>query len=347
MNTISLVKQAVAVAVLLVSPAAGAQPESREVVFPGDGGLELRGTLLFPAADTDTRVPAMLLLPGSGPTDRDGNQQPILKTDLLRQIAERLAAEGVATLRFDKRAVRAYQASWPKDPAGLDEFFAFEHFTGDAAAAYQFLRDQPRINPARMSILGHSEGGLIALQLGADMAGTPRQPAGLVLAGTAGRTLDLVLREQIANLLPRQGADEATIKQYMEALDAAIAAVRTGRPLPADLPTGLRPLFNPTVLKLLRSYFTIDPADLAARVKGSVLILQGEKDSQVSARQDTPRLENALRSRAGSDAEVLVVPGASHNLKKITGDADPGFTGPVAPEALDRLAAWCKAALRP
>ena len=80
---------AVSVACSTTVPAA----ESTEVTFRGEGGLELRGTLTRPEGDSASGLPAVLLLPGSGPTDRDGNARPYVVTDLLKQIAERLASE--------------------------------------------------------------------------------------------------------------------------------------------------------------------------------------------------------------------------------------------------------------
>src|SRR5882724_2928592 len=91
------------------------QVSSREVTFKGVGGFELQGTLLMPAGAKN--APAFVLLSGSGPTDRDDNVNVPgmqLKIDLLKQVAERLAESGVATLRYDKRAVRHYSDKWPK-----------------------------------------------------------------------------------------------------------------------------------------------------------------------------------------------------------------------------------------
>lgn len=97
----------------------------REVAFNGAGGFQLRGTLVLPSA-TKGKVPGVLLLPGSGPSDRNGNQPPQLVTDLLKQIAERLAADGFASLRFDKRAAAVYATTWPKDMAAMNNFFSYD-----------------------------------------------------------------------------------------------------------------------------------------------------------------------------------------------------------------------------
>src|SRR5688500_9758350 len=84
------------------------KPMPLEVSFTGAGGLKLNGTVLLPSGGRDQKFPAVLLLPGSGPTDRNGNQPPVLVTDLLKQIADRLAAEGIASLRFDKRSAHVH-----------------------------------------------------------------------------------------------------------------------------------------------------------------------------------------------------------------------------------------------
>ncbi len=98
----------------------------------------LHGTFLMPASSD--KAPAVLLIPGSGPTDRDGNQKPGLISDLLKQIAERLATEGIATYRFDKRAVSTYYPLWPKDIEGFNSFMSFWNFVGDVQAAYAMHR---------------------------------------------------------------------------------------------------------------------------------------------------------------------------------------------------------------
>src|SRR5690554_4770891 len=168
-------------------PAAQAEPVVREVTFTGADGLELKGTLLLPNIKAGERCPAALLLPGSGPTDRDGNQPPLLVTDLLKQIAEELASKGIATLRFDKRAVRSYAQYWPSEPAELNAFFGWRKFVDDAAAGLRFLQSHEAIDPERIAIIGHSEGGLIALQIAHDGRMSDQLPATLVLLATAGR----------------------------------------------------------------------------------------------------------------------------------------------------------------
>src|SRR5579885_823164 len=140
------------------------QFSSREVTFQGAGGFTLNGTLLQPIDAKN--APAFVLLSGSGPTDRDGNT-PLLtdKVDVLKQIAERLAADGIATLRFDKRAVHTYKDKWPTDMSQIGPFFSWENFIADAKDAFDFLKQQPGIDGNRCGMMGHSEGALIALKV--------------------------------------------------------------------------------------------------------------------------------------------------------------------------------------
>lgn len=326
---------------------AGAAPKAQDVTFPGAGEFELQGTLLLPAGaeEIDIPLPGMLLLPGSGPTNRNGSQPPMYDIGLLKQIAEHLADRGVATLRFDKRASATYADRWPDDsPEALNEFFAWDHFVEDAESALNYLRQHPAIDAGRIMIFGHSEGGLIALTLSARQreAGTPVQ--GLILAGTPGRRLDVVVREQLERMLDLGGLVAERKAAMLAEIDTLIRMVKEEQRLPEEVMPGLRPLFNPTVINLLHAYFTIEPLELARDFKGPVLVLNGDNDSQISAVRDARRLEIALHERRprGLRHEVVILPNTSHNLKRAEAMHAPGMTGPVVPEALETIEAWVK-----
>src|SRR5438128_1431465 len=108
----------------------------REVVFTSGDGVPLAGSLMLPPpAGSDGSVAALLLIQGSGPTDRNGNQPPTLISDLLRQIAEALAAAGIASLRYDKRGMFANRSSLPSGQAALASFFSWPAIVGDAREA--------------------------------------------------------------------------------------------------------------------------------------------------------------------------------------------------------------------
>jgi len=314
---------------------------SKDVTFTGAGGMELVGTLAMPASDKP--VAAALLLPGSGPTDRDGNQLPAIRTDLLKDIAQHLESQGIASLRFDKRAAHGYMAKWPKTLPEMDEFFKWQNFAEDAKAALKFLAKQPGVDAKRLVVIGHSEGGLITAQIVADTAGTPEAPAGIVLMATAGRRLDIVIREQVAASLTRAGMNATAQKPYIDYMDAAIASLKEKATVPPNPPAGMAGLFNASAAKLLQSYFTLEPTEMLAKFSAPVLIVQGESDVQVSKDRDMPLLEKALKARGNGTVESVVVPGASHNFKKVS---DPqkelGMAGPVVEPTLAKISDFIK-----
>jgi uncharacterized protein len=318
-------------------------PKEVDLPFKTTDGIELHGTYLEPEHSTGTKLKAVLLLPGSGPTDRNGNQPPAFMANTLKQFAEALAAQGIASYRFDKRAAHANAAVWPKDAAKLDDFFAMERFVGDAESAFELLKSQSAVDPAHVGMLGHSEGGLITLIL-ASKLGKEKIPA-VALFATAGRTLDVVIEEQILNLLHQQTTDQSVVDSYMKSLREGIEHVKKTSTVPTDMPAGLKALFPPGSGKLLGSYFTIDPATLAHSYKGNVLLLQGEKDIQVSPDKDFPPLLKALKSRESGETTPVLIPNASHNMKHVDGPTDAGITGPVIPEVLQKLVAWAKNSL--
>ena len=279
----------------------------------------------------------MLLIPGSGPTDRNGNQTG-LKTDLLKDLAEKLASKGIATLRFDKRAVATvYMARYPKAVADLNDFFSWEAFSGDAAAAFKFLQSQPEVDPKKVGILGHSEGGLIAL----DVAQTVH-PDALVLGSTAGRDLGTVIIEQIHQGFGAQFTDAAKLKKFTDETTKAVNAVRTTGQVPTGLSPEIAPLFPAYASKYLHSMFTLDPAKLGALYKGPGLVVQGDKDIQISPTADTPLLMGALPK--GTD--LYMIPNGTHVWRQWISKTEPGFSGKPITAAFDKVAEWCAVNLK-
>lgn len=313
----------------------------KPVTFTGVGGAVLTGTLTLPVHSGQSAVPGLVLIVGSGPTDRDGNSGPV-QTDLLKQIAQRLASKGIASLRYDKRGVGGSVMS-PADQANLADYAAWENFVGDAAAALRDLQQQPGIDAQRTGFLGHSEGGLIALQATQQISGS-QPPSLLVLVSTAGRTYDVVVNEQLVHILRLQGATPAQTNYFLSKNREIAAAIERDGVVPDDVPPGLAALYPPYIGKFYRSVQLADPAKLAAQFSGPVLVIQGQKDVQVSAERDLPVLKAGLSSRTHGTYQVSLIPNASHNLKSVTSEADPGVAGPVAPEALSVLCGWLRVA---
>jgi alpha-beta hydrolase superfamily lysophospholipase len=261
----------------------------------------------------------------------------MLSTYLLKQIAAHLAENGIASLRFDKRAAHVYASAWPKEEAALNDYFSWQSFVGDADAALTFLRTQSEVDPNRVGVLGHSEGGLIALQLA-----QTAKPWTLVLLGTPGRNMAVIVREQVSNALKRQGAPKNVYDDFLGHVDKATKQVIEKGSVPDDIPPGLAPLFNRSVVSILRSYFKLDPPALAASYAGPVLVVNGKFDNQVSAERDSPVLFKGLTSRKGGKQELVIVDGASHNFKKVGSLDEAGFEGPVQPGLLSAIVRWVK-----
>lgn len=319
----------------------------KPITFSGTGGITLAGTLTMPVPASQSAAPGLVLIAGIGPTDRDGNSGLGLHTDLLKQIARRLAQEGIASLRYDKRGVGGSVMS-TQDQAHLADYAAWENFVGDAAAALRDLQQQPGIDARRTGFLGHSEGGLIALQAArqtsaSDPLNASLPPSLLVLASTAGRTYAAVINEQLTRLLKLQGATPAQTDYFLSKNREIAATIERTGVVPDDVPPGLVALYPPYIGKFYRSVQGANPATLAAQFSGPVLVLQGQKDVQVSAERDLPVLKAALKGRTRGTCQISLIPNASHNLKLITSEADPGLAGPVAPEALSALCGWLHA----
>jgi dienelactone hydrolase len=313
---------------------AAAQASEREITFKGVGGLELKGTLAVPDSAAPGKTKALLLLPGSGPSDRNGNQ-PGLQIDILRQIAVRLEKEGVATLRFDKRGTLGYAKSFPKDLDALGEFFSFETFIGDAEAALAFLQSQPEVDPDKTGVLGHSEGATIALE----MTKGANPPPFIALMGCPGRLLGDVLINQFDAGMIREGMAENEREPLIKGLRDSIAELKTTGKLPNTVPDRFK-MYLPTYLsKYFHSLFFFDPVAAAAAYGRPVLHLQGEKDIQILAAKDAPPLRKAFG--ANSHYEYHEFPSLSHCFKFVKDEnKEAGFEGPVPTEVLDSIAVW-------
>jgi len=302
----------------------------RDVRFKGVGGVTLSGTLLLPLISELQKVPGVVLVGGSGPTDRDGNNPLVpFKIDLLKQIAELLASNGIASLRFDKRGVAASAGETPADFAAQERFFAWDNYVGDVIAAHVELLRHDEIKGYATALLGHSEGGLLSIAAAAAMG--KRAPYALVLAGTPGRPLVDIVREQIARGAPKLSAEaERVMKVTLE----------TGH-VPADTTAELRLIFPANAGPFFQGALVFDPAQTISTVESACLLLQGGADAQVVPMGDIQPLVDALSHR-DKPGEVLVAPAVSHNLKALSGPTDPGFVGPIAPAIATKLSSWLK-----
>src|SRR5882757_97164 len=205
--------------------------KQRAVRFAGSDGAMLAGTLLLPIWSELEKVPGVVLVAGSGPTDRDGNNSLVPeRIDLLKQLAELLADAGIASLRYDKRGIGASTSKPNGSTAELERFFSWDNFVGDVAAAHAELVTHDEIKSYATALLGHSEGGLLVLAAAPTITKNP--PHGMVLVATPGRKLAEIVRAQIGRGAPTLVAPA----------DHAIAAIEATGHVPADLPRELSAL---------------------------------------------------------------------------------------------------------
>lgn len=287
---------------------------SEAVSLDTDSG-PLAGTLLSPLQGPPKAV--ALIIAGSGPTDRNGNVAGLPgNNDSLKLLAEGLAREGIASLRYDKRLV-GESATGTLTEADI----RFEHYVADARQWLGYLGER---FGAPLWVIGHSEGSLVAI-----LAAQDAEVAGVVSLAGVGRPAAEVLREQLGGQLPPALMAEA------ERVMAALAAGDT-----TTAPPELAALFRPSVQPYLASWFRYDPAREVARLKVPVLVVQGTTDLQVSV-TDAERLQGAARQ-----GQLETVDGMNHVLKAVAGDAqqqagsysDPSL--PLAPALVPAMAGF-------
>jgi uncharacterized protein len=297
------------------------QEEVRLTIAPG---LQLPGTLLVPATGGPSAV--VLIISGSGPTDRDGNSPALPRPNNgLRMLAEALAGERIATLRYDKRGLAQ---SAPVNEADL----RFETYVDDAMAWIARLRGDRRFT--HVVVAGHSEGSLVGM-----LAASRARVDGFVsIAGVARRASD-VLRAQLRPQLATTPS-WPEIEQVLRSLEAG-TAVDPLPPVMAAVP-GLLGVFRPSVQPYLISWFRNVPSTVMASLTMPVLIAQGTTDLQVGV--DEAEALHAARP----DAILLVIDGMNHVLKRAPADrqqnlatyADPNL--PIVPELANGIAQLVK-----
>ncbi len=277
------------------------------------GTGELFGTLLLPKSPNP--VPVVLIIAGSGPTDRDGNNSDGGRNDSMKRLALILAKHNIASVRYDKRGVAA---SRPATPDERD--LSIEKYVDDAVAWAAKLKTDSRLGP--LILMGHSEGALVAT-LAAERAGAV---ALISVAGT-GRPVDQVVREQLQDRLP------PPLLARSEQLIEEIKAGKTDN----DVPEPLQVVFRPSVQPYLISLFRQNPTVAFGQLKIPTLIIQGRNDMQVGVG------DAELLHKAKPDSQLAIIDGMNHVLRIVPMDIkrqlasykDPQL--PLASEVTDRI----------
>jgi len=279
------------------------RPNDEQVNIPSNG-FSLVGTLSRPTQASGTRLPAVVLVGGSGPTDRDSL---VFGIPILGQIAASLADAGFIVVRYDKRGIG--------QSGGRAESASLADFAEDVRATVKVLADRKDVDPKRITAIGHSEGGLVALMA----AAKDKRIAAVGLIATPGITgADVVLAQQ-QRLLSRMKLSPEEKQAKVDAQKKIHEAVMTGKGLELLPPDVRRAVDNAEFQSLLMS----DPAKLVQNVRQPMLIVQGELDTQVEP-QNADKLEALARKRKNAPpVEVVKVPGINHLLvPATTGEAD-------------------------
>ena len=276
------------------SAPANAPFTAEEVTIPAKG-YTLAGTLLMPK-NRKGKLPVVLTITGSGQQPRD---EPVPFTGLekygiMRQIAEALAARGIAVLRVDDRGVGK--------SGGADTLATVttSSFADDVRAEVTFLRSRPELDPKRIALVGHSEGGIIAPMV----AASDPQIAGIVLLAGSGKRGDQISRDQLADVLDRNQALTAAQKNAERARqEEMIKAVQSGADL-SKYPAQVR-------LPWVKEFWTYDPLATIRKVRQPILIMQGALDRQITAEQ-ADMLEQAAREGGNKNVTKQVFPTLNH-----------------------------------
>jgi uncharacterized protein len=315
----------------------------RDVSFVVDGTTTY-GTLDVPAHRTGQRLAAALLLAGSGPTDRNGDQQSAgVKAHTLQLIAEALDKMGVISLRFDKYfSGRTGGGAYTADPEKL----TLGAFITQADAGYDLLRGEPETDAGEMLVVGHSEGGMYALLVAESVS---PHPAGLALIEPQDERelslLQLQIGEQLDAAVGNGTITAAMAQQNTSAVQQAIGDFRAGRPVDtSDMLPGIANLLNQFLVGTTATYTrgadAVDPPSLAAKLPSGtrVLVTDGSADTKVPPSTIGP-LVQALTGAGTSGPGLRILNGLDHDLHP---SGTPENDQPLAPAAVSAIQEWAK-----
>ena len=281
----------------------------------------LPGTLTLPAQGSGP-YPALVLVQGSGPHDRD---ETVGGTKVFRDLAGGLAARGVAVLRYEKRT-----KTHGERMKGL-AITVKEEVVDDALAAVALLRSQPEVDPKRVALLGHSLGGMLAPRI----AAADPTLAGVVIVAGNTRPLDVLAAEQLDYLVSIGSAT----KEQAEAMKGELAKIRALDPAKPPAP-GTLLFFAPAAYWLdLAGY---DPAKTARGLGIPILVLQGGRDYQVTAKE-FDGWKAALAT--APNATFRLLPKLNHLLVEGEGASTPAEyerAGHVSEDVIEAIAAWAR-----
>ena len=246
------------------------------------------GTLVLP--ENTEKAPLVIFIQGSGPTNRDGNQ-PMMKNDGMKKMAHELAANGIASFRYDKRIFKM-------DKLRIKEAdLSFEDFVTDVNSIVDHFTKENKYE--KIIIAGHSEGSLIGI-LSAQNGGVD---ALISLAGP-GRSIDKIIVEQLA----KQSAELSENARI--ALDEIKEKGSTQNYSPY-----LESIFRASVQPYMKSWMQFDPAEELAKLEIPVLLVNGNYDLQVDV------VDAELLQQASPDSQLVILDKMNHIFRKIEGES--------------------------
>jgi len=300
------------------------RPNDESIKIPANGFV-LAGTLSRPAQPSTVRLPAVVLVGGSGVSDRDAVSYGI---PILGEIAGALADGGFVVVRYDKRGLG--QSGGRAESAGLADF------AEDVRAAVKALADRKDVDPRQIAVVGHSEGGLVALMA----AAKEKKIAAAVLVATPGMTGSEIVLAQQQRLLDRMTLSPEERQAKIDAQRRINQAVMTGKGLDQLPPDIRRTVDNVEFQSLLAS----DPAKLLKDVRQPLLVVQGELDTQVEPQNADLLASLARQRKKAGQVEVIKVPGINHLLAAAkTGETEEYGTLPdkhVGAPVTQAIATW-------
>ncbi|WP_460996810.1 alpha/beta hydrolase family protein [Spirosoma harenae] len=270
------------------------EPIHYKITEPAGADLTLDGTLVVPD-QAKKPVPVVLLIAGSGPTDRDCNSIYGLKSDAFKMLTDSLVQKGIAVARYDKRG----SGTNLKMAATVlkSEEHQFSFYVNDAVGFIRQLQADKRFS--RVFVAGHSEGSLVGM-----LAAEETKAAGFISMAGSGRN--------IADVMKEQGRMAGNPKELQAEVDGALDSLRAGYTVHPKNPI-LRAQLSPKAQPGMISWMKYDPAAVIKKFKGSVLILQGKQDLQVSV------TDAELLKAARPDAKLVLFDQMNHILKNVKG----------------------------